>query len=50
MTAHAFVEDKDKCVDAGMDSYLPKPLSEFELKTEISRYLKEKARPERQAS
>jgi len=42
MTAHALVGDKDKCIDAGMDSYLPKPIVEHDLKREIFRYLKEK--------
>ena len=51
MTAHAFVEDKDKCTQAGMDSYLAKPIAENDLIGEISRYLQEKeARLERQAS
>lgn len=52
MTAHAFVEDKDKCVNAGMDSYLPKPISEQDLLAEMALYLNDKteARPERQAS
>ncbi len=39
MTAHAFVEDKGKCVEAGMDSYLAKPIAEIDLVTEISKYL-----------
>ncbi len=39
MTAHAFVEDKDKCTAAGMDSYLAKPIAEADLIAEISEYL-----------
>ncbi len=42
MTAHAFVEDKDKCTQAGMDSYLAKPIAEADLVAEISRYLSRK--------
>ena len=38
MTAHAFVEDKNKCVEAGMDSYLAKPIAENDLISEISRF------------
>jgi len=51
MTAHAFVEDKDKCTAAGMDTYLAKPIAEKDLIAEISRHLEAKeARLERQAS
>lgn len=35
MTAHALVGDKDKCIEAGMDAYLPKPIVESDLKKTI---------------
>ena len=39
MSAHALVGDKDKCIEAGMDAYLPKPLIEEDLKKEIFKYI-----------
>lgn len=41
MTAHALVKDKDKCIEAGMDHYLPKPLVEVELKNAMLKYLRQ---------
>jgi CheY-like chemotaxis protein len=40
MTAHALVDDKDKCIAVGMDSYFSKPLVEADLKRQILKYLK----------
>jgi PAS domain S-box-containing protein len=40
MTAHAMVKDKSKCIEVGMDAYLPKPLVEAQLKEEIYRFLR----------
>lgn len=42
MTAHALVGDKSKCIEAGMDAYLPKPIVEADLKAEILKYLSPK--------
>lgn len=42
MTAHALVGDKNKCIEAGMDSYLPKPLVEKDLKKEILKHINRK--------
>ncbi|MDP2206514.1 MAG: ATP-binding protein [Alphaproteobacteria bacterium] len=44
MTAHALVGDKEKCIEAGMDSYLPKPIVEIDLKSKIVEYLDAKKR------
>jgi CheY-like chemotaxis protein len=44
MTAHALVGDKEKCIEAGMDSYLPKPIVEIDLKSKIVEYLSRKKR------
>ncbi len=42
MTAHALVEDKEKCITSGMDAYLPKPLVVADLKKEILKYVNKK--------
>lgn len=44
MTAHALVGDKEECVKAGMDSYIPKPIVEADLKKEIYKFLKSETR------
>jgi CheY-like chemotaxis protein len=42
MTAHALVGDKEKCIEAGMDTYLPKPIVELDLKSKIIEFLEQK--------
>ncbi len=39
LTAHAREEDRKKCLDAGMDDYLAKPVSPEELRDTIARWL-----------
>ena len=44
MTAHALIDDKDKCMKAGMNAYLPKPIVEEDLHVAIHRHLKKRRR------
>lgn len=41
MTAHVFEKDKQKCTEAGMDGFIPKPFNPDFLKLTISRYISE---------
>jgi len=38
MTAHALPEDRARCLAAGMDDYIPKPLTAAELRGAIERW------------
>lgn len=40
MTAHALVEDRQRCLEAGMDEHITKPLDAGELVKTLSRWLK----------
>ncbi len=42
MTAHAQKEDRDRCLEAGMDDYLSKPINMKILEEKIQRYLRPK--------
>ena len=39
LTANAMTGDKEKCISAGMNDYLPKPFSPFDLITKLERWL-----------
>ncbi len=49
MTAHAMSGDRDRCLDAGMDEYLTKPINSRELYSTIEKYLIE-AQADRKSS
>jgi len=43
VTAHALKGDREKCIEAGMDDYLPKPVSPDRLGAKIGTWLSENA-------
>ncbi|MBL8212458.1 MAG: response regulator [Bryobacterales bacterium] len=46
LTANAMVGDREKCLDAGMDDYVSKPVALADLKAALDRMLAKEARPE----
>jgi CheY-like chemotaxis protein len=44
LTAHAMVEDRERCLTAGMDDYLCKPFTPYELRDVLLRWLPKQER------
>jgi CheY-like chemotaxis protein len=45
MTANALTSDRHRCIAAGMDDHIPKPLSGAELIDKLERFIKNKSAP-----
>ena len=45
MTANVMQGDREKCLDAGMDDYVSKPINRKDVKTALERWCKAAADP-----
>jgi CheY-like chemotaxis protein len=50
MTAYAFAEDRDACLNAGMDDYISKPIKRTDLLEKVDYWLAESRRSTKQAT
>jgi two-component system sensor histidine kinase/response regulator len=49
LTAHAMKEDRDRCLEAGMDGYVSKPIQQDKLRQAIAQYKPELAAPQQES-
>ena len=45
MTANVMPGDRERCLDAGMDDYISKPMRKTDLKEALKRHLPKNAKP-----
>jgi CheY-like chemotaxis protein len=45
LTANAFAEDRQRCLDAGLDDYLAKPFERYEIEALLDKWSAERGSP-----